>query len=376
VGIVGAEHLPASPKLFDNDVMMEEKSETAPGGADPVPVKVRVLAEDGETALKTKTVDALVVVPPGFRDTIQDATAPKPKLVLKTREGDDKSKLLGSRLTRMLRSWEGTLRAERFEKANLPKNFDRIFILEDPQTNKPQGKRAADELRDSFVKIFPFMLIMWLVAGAIQPAVDITAGERERGTMETLLISPVSRAEIVTGKWLAATVFGFISVVWNVVWMLIGAVVMERVLENPIVNYVGLIGCVLMGIPLAMLFSALSIALGVFAKSTKEGQYYLVPLIIVTLPLAFGSMVPGAELTFGQAMVPVTGAMVLQQKMLALTGDPFPWRMVPVVLGFLALWVVLALWLAVRQFHRESVLFREGGGGGWWKRKTTAGSAS
>ena len=116
-----------------------------------------------------------------------------------------------------------------------------------------------------------------------------------------------------------------------------------------------------------MLFSADCLALGVFAKSTKEGQYYLVPLFLVVMPLAFASMMPGTELTVGRALIPITGAMLLQQKLLSVTPDPVPWDMIPVVLGSLAVWIGLALWAAVRQFHRESVLFRESAGGGWWK---------
>ncbi|WP_410968843.1 hypothetical protein, partial [Salmonella sp. SAL4444] len=85
----------------------------------------------------------------------------------------------------------------------------------------------------------------------------------------------------------------------------------------PIVKLPGLIGCVVLGLPLAAFFSAVSLAIGVFAKSTKEGQYYLMPLLLVTMPLAFWSMSPGAELDAATSWVPVTGAMLLQQRLLS-----------------------------------------------------------
>jgi sodium transport system permease protein len=150
-------------------------------------------------------------------------------------------------------------------------------------------------------------------------------------------------------------------VVWNVAWLAGGALVLEALLGFPILNLPGLVGCLVLGIPLAMLFSAVCLALGVFARSTKEGQYYLMPLILLTMPLAFWGMMPGAELTPGKALVPVTGAMLLQQKLLAVTGDPVPWEYLPPVVGGLFVWVLLALWLAVRQFKNEAVLFRETG---------------
>src|SRR5204863_2518901 len=112
----------------------------------------------------------------------------------------------------------------KFRKAGLPKVFDRVFELKDPQTSKRAEKKAADELRDTFVKAFPFLLMMWLIAGAIQPAVDLTAGEKERGTMETLHISPAERSEIVFGKFFAVFAFTFASVIWNVFWLTASAV--------------------------------------------------------------------------------------------------------------------------------------------------------
>jgi sodium transport system permease protein len=374
IGLAGAEYLPTGAPgddrefpslLVDGQIVEERKADE--GSPEAVPLVVKVLGEDPQAALAAKRVDVALVVPPEFRAALADPSKPKPKLVVLTRDGDEKSKLAGRRLTAAVRLWEEKLRGVRFARSGFAKDFDKMFVLEDPQTNKPKGKKAADELRDTFVRVFPFILMMWLVAGAVQPAVDMTAGERERGTMETLLISPASRTEIVGGKWLATTAFGFLSVCWNVTLMTAGGVIMEQVLGFPIVNLPGLLACMLIGLPIAMLFSAVCLALGVFAKSTKEGQYYLVPLFLVVMPLAFGSMMPGTELTLGRALIPITGAMLLQQKLLSVTPDPVPWEMIPVVLGSLAIWIGLALWAAIRQFHRESVLFRETQGGGWWK---------
>jgi sodium transport system permease protein len=179
--------------------------------------------------------------------------------------------------------------------------------------------------------------------------------------METLLISPAERSEIVLGKFLATSAFAAASVVWNVLWLGTAAVLMERFMGHPIVNPVGMLGCLVLGLPQAMLFGAVSVALGVFAKSTKEGQYYLIPLILVAMPLAFWSMTPGMRLGPTNFWVPVTGAMLLQQQLLSVSGDPVPWGYFLPVLGSLAVWIGLALAFAVWQFTREDVLFREGG---------------
>jgi sodium transport system permease protein len=187
----------------------------------------------------------------------------------------------------------------------------------------------------------------------------MTAGEKERGTMETLLISPAERSEIVFGKFLATTTFSFGSVLWNVLWLTIAALLTELFFGHPIVNLPGMAGCVILGLPLAMFFSAVCVSLGIYAKSTKEGQYYLLPLVLLTMPLAFWSMAPGAELTWDNFWVPVTGAMLFQQRLLSVDGDTIPWTYFIPTLTALVAWVCLALAFAIRQFHRESVLFRE-----------------
>lgn len=356
VGLVGGEYLPPSPALIDGDGFAEGLlGDDAEAGIGPV--SVVKLTDDPEAALAEKRVDVLLKVSENFAALALGGK--KPKLTIEHRDGDEKSKLASRRLTGTVKNWEDRLREQRFEKANLPKDFDRVFTLVDPNTSKPKLKRAADEIRDSLSRVLPFILMMWLITGAIQPAVDVTAGEKERGTMETLLISPAERSEIVYGKFFAVTVYSFAAMVWNAVWLAVACILGELFIGYAIVNKPGLIGCVVLGFPMAMLFSAVCLALGVFARSTKEGQYYLMPLILLMMPLAFWSMVPGKELDAGNSLIPITGAMLLQQKLLAVGGGTVPWGLFAPVLGSLMIYVVLALWLAVRQFKRESVLFRE-----------------
>ncbi len=358
VGVVGLEHLPLAesgiPPLVVGDQVADGLDADEQNFA---PVKIKPLAVDPEEALRLKRCDAVLIVPADLTEELRAGR--RPTVTIRAREGDDKSKITARRLSAILRAWEVKVLEKRFADRGLPTDFHKALTIVDPQADKPKGKKAADELRDTFTRVFPFILIMWLVAGAVQPAVDMTAGEKERGTMETLLISPAERSEIVVGKFLATTAFSFASVVWNVMWLTGAGVVVEAALGFAILNYAGMLGCVVLGLPLAMLFSAISLAFGVVAKSTKEGQYYLLPLILVTMPLAFWSMTPGAELTPKTCWVPVTGAMLLQQRLLTVSGVPIPWEYFAPVLGSLFAWVAAALAFASWQFRREGVLFRE-----------------
>lgn len=342
------------PRLFDADGFADELITRR----EDVPPVVVPLDGDPDEALRTRRVQAVLIVPPGFAADLE--AGKRPTLTILNRDGDDKSKVAVKRLGQILDEWETKAKAVRFARDGKPADYDQIVTVEDP-TDKPLPERTAAELRDSLARVFPFLLVLWVVAGAIQPAVDLTAGEKERGTMETLLISPAERSEIVLGKFFAVTFFGFSSVVWNVVCLTAAALVGQSFLNFPIVNLPGMLGCVVLGVPIAMMFSAVSLALGVFARSTKEGQYYLVPLMLIAMPLGFWSMIPTTELTPFTAVVPVTGAMLLQQKLLSVSGEPIPWGYFVPVLGAQAVYVGIALTAAWWQFRREGVLFRETG---------------
>lgn len=367
VGVINADDAAMPPADLPYPPLFDETGERFhpaltpdTDGTDKLPPKVKRLppSTDPDEALKGKQVQAVLVIPEDFAKKLE--AGERPTLVLKDLDGDTKSKVAVSAAADAVARWAEKAREVRFKRDGKPADYDKLVTVDDPN-KKPKKERVAKELRDSLGRAFPLLLVMWLVAGCIQPAVDLTAGEKERGTMETLLISPAERSEIVLGKFLAVTFFGFSSVIWNVVCLTVAALLAQGLIGQAIVNLPGMLGCVVLGVPIAMLFSAVSLALGVFARSTKEGQYYLVPLMLISLPLAFWSFIPTTELTPFTAMVPVTGGMLFQQKLLAVTGEPVPWEMFPLVLGAQLVYVGLALAAAWWQFRREAVLFREMG---------------
>ena len=384
VGVVGLAQLPAGPAAPNLSALAGAAAGVAADRARPYPplvvdgrfspdllpadadalggtLVVEAVGHADEGLLASRAVDVLLVVDPDFAAKLDRGD--RPTLRVLDREGEENSKLALQRVTAILRQWKARLKEVRFLRAGLPADFDSLVEVTDPHSDKSATRKIADELRDSLVKVVPFLLVMWMLTGSIYPAIDMTAGEKERGTMETLLISPAGRSEIVAGKFLATTALGFGTAVWNVTLMVAAAAAGQAVLGSPLVSLPGLALGVLAALPLAMLFAALCLALGVFARSTKEGNYYMVPLFFVVLPLAYYSMAPGIELDGLTSWVPLTNALLFQQRLLAVRPDPFPWRHVPAVAVSLAACVAAALALAVLQFNRESVLFREAAGG-------------
>jgi sodium transport system permease protein len=234
------------------------------------------------------------------------------------------------------------------------------------------GKRGAHV----FGRILSMMLVIMVVTGAFTPAVDSVAGEKERGTMETLLVCPATRLEIVLGKFLAVLAVSVATAVGNLVSMglTFGQFASSLGMKGQVDFHIGLgtaatIFAVLL--PMAALFAAMALALSTLARSTKEAQTYLTPLMLVALPLAMVSVVPNIELTFGIASVPVSGAVLLFRDLLLAQGEPALLArvapMVPVVLGTTALAAGLAIRWAVWMFEREEVLFRDPGEAFSWK---------
>ena len=312
--------------------------------------------ENGD-AIRDRKVDAWVVIPPDLMKEI--AEGHKPKVQLIGREGDETSKIAVKRVAAILQKWQSRVKEVQFARKGLPPDFDEPFEIVDPQEAKDMDVRTLSELRDSLVKFFPFLLVIWTLAGALHPAIDLTAGEKERGTMETLLISPAERSEIVAGKFLAVTLFSYAGAVWNVVWMGSGALVLNWFQPVPVLSVAGLAWAAFFALPLAALFSAVAIGLGVFARSTKEGQYYLMPMFLFVLPLVLWSLAPGLKLTLGLSFVPIVGLSLALQRLMSVNAEPIAWQCWLGVTGSLAVSVLLCLGWAAAQFRRESVLFRE-----------------
>jgi len=305
-------------------------------------------------------VDLLLVVPADFQDVLR--ANGRASLYVLTRENDEHSRLAENRLTRILRCWQQQLKEVRLRRQGLPADFDEVIEVRDAaRTPKPTHQRAADEMLDMLVRIFPFVLVMWSLAGALYPAVDLCAGEKERGTLETLLISPASRAEIVWGKFLAIWLFSAATALLNLVSMGLTTWHFGRFLATSVsFRPLALFWAVALLLPLSAFFSAICLAIGAYARSTKEGQYYLMPLFLVTLPLILLTLAPGVELNPFYSMVPVTGVALLLQKLMAVKPpDSDLWGYFLPVLAPMVVYSWLALRWAVEQFQREEVLFRE-----------------
>ena len=393
--VIGAKSLPKEPPLVENG-RFAERLFSAPEKAllleltfapdEPRPDRPSDATggvesrREAEAQVQAGEYEAALYIPPDFGDRVETfrealkqraqrsaqgpstpdldlrspLEVPKPEIIYTT--ATEKSELTSARLGDVLRRWTEEVRKANLAAAEVPQRAaERLEVV---TTDVAQQTGAAGAARWS--KVLPVLLLLWAMTGAFYPAVDLCAGEKERGTLETLLSSPARRSEIVLGKLATIMLFSILTAVLNVVSILImGRVVLGQLPGFGMIPAGGVLWLAVALLPASALFSALCLALAAFARSTKEGQYYLMPLLLVTLPLAVLPATSGMELNLGNSLIPVTGLVLLLRT--ALEGSA--WEaleyLVPVTLVTLG-GCLLAIRWAIDQFNSESVLFREG----------------
>ena len=368
IGIAGAGHLPTGedpePGVpgFPALLVRDGNRLTIPprylrNPAEQTLLHVQEVDSDSRTPLDQGTVDLLLVVPADFSSALEARRSPG--LTILTRN-DDRSRTANQRFLGVLMMWSRALKEVRFVRKGLPPRFDEPFSITDPDAASRPPPQPIEQIFDLLTRIFPFVLVLWSLAGALYPAVDLCAGEKERGTMETLLISPASREEIVWGKFLTIWVFSGVTALLNLASMAATSWGFSNKLAHASLNMISFAWCIVLLLPLSAFFSALCLAIGAYARSTKEGQYYLMPLFVLTMPLVFLTLAPGVELNPFYSMVPITGVSLLLQKLIQVgRPDPALWLYFVPVLVPMMIYSWLALRWAIIQFQREEVLFRE-----------------
>ena len=212
-------------------------------------------------------------------------------------------------------------------------------------------------------QILPLILILMTITGSIYPAIDLTAGERERGTLETLMVCPIPVVEIIIGKFLVVSSVALTGAALNLCSMGLtlqfggfnealagGAETVIPIRVLPVI--------LLFLIPLAVLFSALMLAVCSFARTFKEAQNYVTPVIVCTLVPAGLAALPGTELEDYMVVMPVANMVLLTRELLVGNADA---GTILIVLLSTCLYAFTAVAIAVRVFGQEAVMFADSG---------------
>ena len=215
----------------------------------------------------------------------------------------------------------------------------------------------------SLLTFFPLMLVLMTITGAVYPAIDLTAGERERGTMEILIAAPVSRLALLAAKFVAVLAVAMLTAIFNMIAMVVTvyAIGLDGIIFGDGGLSVGVISQILLLLfVFAGFFSAVLLGLTSFARSFKEAQAYLIPVMLVALAPGLVCLMPGIEMNWILAVVPLVNIVLLGRDVLTGNVNMALWATALVSTVFYAF---LAMAFAARVFGTDALF--SGGSGTW-----------
>ncbi len=244
-------------------------------------------------------------------------------------------------------------------------------VIMNPVVCESEDLASSEQSAGSILgMILPFLLVLSLLMGTMYPAIDVTAGEKERGTLETLLTLPVSNREIIFSKFFTVAIIGIISALLNIVSIAFMGTYMIRLMGDAVesmgISFAGIdigkfipaiIFTVLAILAFSLFISAVTMCITSLAKSYKEANNYITPLMLVVMLTGYIGFIPNIELTHTMALVPVANICLMIKNLLLFKVE---YKLVAVVLVSNVLYAIVAVLILSRIYDSENVLFDEG----------------
>jgi ABC-2 type transport system permease protein/sodium transport system permease protein len=335
----------------------DDALKSVPGVIEPMVVS------DVRGAVEREEVHAGLLGLPGPTDIASTNTPPVVQVVVN--HASDRSREAGARLRQLL---------VEFREARVRDLLAQTPLGRAGTFDIATENRAAPDavLRWVLAKIAPVILILMTITGAIYPAIDLTAGERERGTLETLMVCPVPILTLIVGKFLVVTTVALLSAFLNLAsigvtlyFVGVEALIAEPAAAGAGTGFTAASGAALFGvfatilllmIPFAVLSSAVLLVVCSFARTFKEAQNYVAPVILAALIPCFVGALPGSKLAGPIIVVPVANMVLLTRELLL---GHFDFVAVLLVLLSTCLYAAAAVALATRLFGQEAVVFSD-----------------
>ncbi len=209
----------------------------------------------------------------------------------------------------------------------------------------------------SLASLIPLILILMTITGAVYPAIDLTAGERERGTLEALIAAPVPRFELLAAKYTAVITVALLTAAANLVAMsvtLYSAGIADAVFGPDVFSFRNMMLIFLLLVLFAGFFSGVLLCVTSFARSFKEAQAYLIPLMLISMAPGIVCLVPGIAFRGWWSVVPLVNIVLMARDIFE--GTLFAGPAVAAIVST-TLYAVCALALAAKIFGADAVLY-------------------
>jgi sodium transport system permease protein len=339
VAIVGREYAPNLYEAFAADSLVKVRNDVAAG--------------DLEGLIREDSLDGAVVIPPEFERRISQDRQATVQIYFRS---SNQLNATERRMRDLIEAYDKDIVGGRIRRLNLDENlFDAIAITATDVSS------LQEKLGKTVGGFLPYMFVLLCFTGALYPGIDLGAGEKERGTLETILSSPASRLEIVLGKFSVIALVGLFSALASMIGLYLGLRTVGEIPQEVLdvawsilsVKVVATIASLL--IPLTIFFASVILAGSIYSKSFKEAQSTLTPFsFLLIVPVLIGLM-PGVELSVPTALVPVLNVSLATKEVIAGTVNPLHLGLVYASLLVLA---AVSITFCVTWFNREQVLFR------------------
>ncbi|MEL0632728.1 ABC transporter permease [Pseudoalteromonas carrageenovora] len=303
-------------------------------------------------------IDMGIYLPSDAKQTLTDEKQSKWQVVF----NDSKSiNFLFERVKELAKEYSDNLQKEQLISFGIDMSAH-AALLNPVDVIKVDTADKRENLGEKMGGFLPYLLIPLVLMGATYPAIDLGAGEKERGTLETLLLTPITRTELVLGKFITLLTTSIASTTITVLsmgcWVAVALAfadldVIKTAFSSLAVTDLLMIFVLLL--PLAAIFSSLALAISIYARTFKEAQNYMAPLSMgVFFPIII-SILPNMELTAKTAFIPVTNVALAIKDIIKGTVD---YTFVGLIFLATALIAGALLAFCVKWFNREDVLFR------------------
>jgi sodium transport system permease protein len=268
---------------------------------------VRYKAFDGDArqAIKEKQEELVLIIPENFQERFRTARPAVIEMVIDGSRTDSQATI--GRMREIIRRYSGTIASLRLMSRGIAPEIMRTVSIQEIDVASQQQRAAAA------LNFIPMYIILAAFVSGMGIAIDSTAGERERKSLEPLLINPVERFHIVTGKWLAASMFAALGMVLTAILCIAAMtrVPLEQVGLNFNVTIPQVVIIILATAPLALLATGMQVLFAMFAKSFKDAQSYMGLLVIFPMVPSFLLMFNPVSTKAWMYAVPMLGQHLL-----------------------------------------------------------------
>jgi sodium transport system permease protein len=298
-------------------------------------------------------IDGAIVIPNNAREYLSEKKQVELKHYFRSGKGENINE---KRLNRILEDYFSPLIEARYQSFSLDKAVFEPYVI-----SKIDVATEQERFGKTIGTFLPYMFLLFCFSGAMYPALDLGAGEKERGTLETILTSPASQLEILTGKFIVVSFFGVMSVIFGLMGMLAAVNLNSEIPAEIITIAMTILGAkpiflmLSLLFPIALFFAAFLLSISFYAKTFKEAQSIMGPLnILIIIPIMIG-MMPGITLEASTAWIPILNVSLAMNDIIAGT---LSWSLYVEVMLSLLFFTGLSMWMSVKFVSREEVIFR------------------